>query len=89
MFFCRTHARHGMKSAVRSAVAAALLFISTSRVAMGVLDTPTNSDPPIRQCIQNLVERMRTPQTLRFQEKMDRPWGSEVRDVIGPEKRQG
>jgi hypothetical protein len=32
--------------------------------------------------MQNLVESIRTPQTLRFKETVQLPWGSEVRDVI-------
>src|SRR5665213_409586 len=82
MVFCRGRARDRTKLVIFAALGAALLLISTTRTAVAVLDTPSSSNPPITQGMQNLVESIRTPQTLRFKETVQLPWGSEVRDVI-------
>ncbi len=82
MAFCRGWAQDRTTLGIFAALGVALLLISTTRTAIAVSDTPSASNPPITQCMQNLVQSISTPQALRFKETVQRPWGSEVRDVI-------
>ena len=36
----------------------------------------------VRRSAQNLLKQIRSPTPIRFQERMEAPWGSEIRDVI-------
>jgi len=52
---------------------------------MSAVEAQNSSSQPgaiVRRCAQNLLKQIRSPTPIRFQERMEAPWGSEVRDVI-------
>jgi len=61
----------------------AILLVSWSK--MSAVEAQSASSQPgaiIRRCAKNLLNQIRSPTPIRFQERTEAPWGSEVRDVI-------
>ncbi|MHB2007349.1 MAG: hypothetical protein ACYCOX_04800 [Acidobacteriaceae bacterium] len=71
---------------IRTAVCTALLAIGvvlSGMIAGEAQNTPSPSATAIvRRCAQNMLKQIRSPTPIRFQERTEAPWGSEVRDVI-------
>ena len=71
---------------IRTAVCTALLVIGVAlsgKIAGETQNTPSPSATAmVRRCTNNLMRQLRSPIPIRFQERTDAPWGSEVRDVI-------
>ena len=62
-------------------LAVALAFWNT----MSASEAQNLSSKPgaiVRRCSHNLLQQIRSPTPIRFQERIEAPWGSEVRDVI-------
>jgi hypothetical protein len=52
---------------------------------MSAVEAQNSSSQPeaiVRLSAQNLLKQIRSPTPIRFQERIEAPWGSEVRDVI-------
>jgi hypothetical protein len=76
----RNRARTGTVSCV---VLIAVVLISCNR--MSAVEAPNSSSQRgaiVHRCAQNLLKQIRSPAPIRFQERTDAPWGSEIRDVI-------
>ena len=61
----------------------AVMLLSWNK--MSAVEAQNSSSQPgaiVRRCAQNLLKQIRSPTPIRFQERMEAPWGSEVRDVI-------
>jgi len=61
----------------------AVMLVSWNK--MSAVEAQNSSSQPgaiVRRCAQNLLKQIRSPTPIRFQERMEAPWGSEVRDVI-------
>ncbi len=61
----------------------AVLLVSWNRKS--VVEAQDSSSQPgaiVRRSAQNLLKQIRSPTPIRFQERLEAPWGSEVRDVI-------
>lgn len=61
----------------------AVVLVSWNK--MSAVEAQNSSSQPgaiVRRCAQNLLKQIRSPTPIRFQERMEAPWGSEVRDVI-------
>ncbi len=61
----------------------AVLLLSWNK--MSAVEAQSASSQPgaiVRRCVQNLMKQIRSPTPIRFQERIQAPWGSEIRDVI-------
>ena len=61
----------------------AVLLVSWNK--MSAVEAQNSSSQPgaiVRRSAQNLLKQIRSPTPIRFQERLEAPWGSEVRDVI-------
>ena len=68
---------------VAGVVLFALLLVSWNK--MSAVEAQSASSQPgaiVRRCAQNLLKQIRSPTPIRFQERIEAPWGSEIRDVI-------
>ncbi len=68
---------------VASVVLVAAVLVSWNRISAAKASS-SSSQPRvmIRRCVQNLTKQIRSPIPIRFQERTDAPWGSEVREVL-------
>lgn len=61
----------------------AILLLSWNKLS--AVEAQSASAQPgaiVRRCVQNLLKQIRSPTPIRFQERIQAPWGSEIRDVI-------
>ena len=77
-----------MGNRAQTGVVACLVFIAVVLVSwnkMAAVAAQNSTLQPgaiVRRSAQNLLKQIRSPTPIRFQERIEAPWGSEVRDVI-------
>lgn len=77
-----------MGNPVRTESVACLVLFAVVLVSwnkMSAVEAQNSSSQPgaiVRRCAQNMLRQIRSPTPIRFQERTEAPWGSEVRDVI-------
>ncbi len=77
-----------MGNRVRTGIVAFVVLFAVPLVSwnkMSAVEAQNSSAQPgaiVRRSAQNLLKQIRSPTPIRFQERMEAPWGSEIRDVI-------
>ena len=77
-----------MGNRVRTGIVAFVVLFEVPLVSwnkMSAVEAQNSSAQPgaiVRRSAQNLLKQIRSPTPIRFQERMEAPWGSEIRDVI-------
>lgn len=68
---------------VACAVLLAAVLVSCSKMsAAEAQDSSLQPAAIVYRCARNLLKQIRSPVPIRFQERIEAPWGAEVRDVI-------
>lgn len=77
-----------MGNRARTGIVAFVVLFAVPLVSwnkMSAVEAQNSSAQPgaiVRRSAQNLLKQIRSPTPIRFQERMEAPWGSEIRDVI-------
>ena len=77
-----------MGNRVRTGIVAFVVLFAVPLVSWNkrsAVEAQNSSAQPgaiVRRSAQNLLKQIRSPTPIRFQERMEAPWGSEIRDVI-------
>ena len=77
-----------MGNRVRTGIVAFVVLFAVPLVSwnkMSAVEAQNSSAQPgaiVRRSAQNLLKQIRSPTPIRFQERMEAPWGSEIRYVI-------